>query len=413
MIRNKRVNIHLARLCVVLSLIGFTLALCQTTYAQAAKPRELRRITATPGEIISISSTLPMNKAIELLNELSRKYTDKVIIDPTDTKKPIGVDIVGLHWLDALETILRANDLGLVEGKDHYLITRPDQGAGPDQVPVERVLFDTREVSISVLFFEMNTSKLQQLGTSWNFLANDGDAVRSSAAEEKSGLFQVDISEKFDFGSLSATLKALASNQAGELLASPQITVRSGKEGRIQIGSDYSITTKDFSGNTITQFFSTGSIIAVTPQIVTVDSSTFIHLDLEVQKSNASNSELGIEVKKTSAQTSILLLNGEETLIGGLYYNEKINNREGIPILKDLPWWVFGIKYLTGYETSNTIRKELIVILKAELLPSLKERFAYRRATKGKEPRVLEQGLQNFDKRLNGYIEQIGQDKQP
>jgi len=393
----------------VLVMIPFT-----TPSAQTVKPSELRRMTAQPGEIVSISATLPMNRAIELLNELSRKYANKLIIDPLERKTPIKVDIVGMQWLDALETILRTNGLGFIEGKDHYLITGPEQGAGPAPIPVERVLFDTREVAISVLFFEMNSSKLQQLGSSWNFLSDGGDQFSASAADNKNGLFQADISEQFDFGSLTATLKAMASRQEGELLASPQITVSSGKEGRIQIGSDFSVTTKDFSGNTITQFFSTGSIIAVTPQIMTVDSNTFIHLDLEVQKSNASNSEIGIEVKKTSATTSILLLNGEETLIGGLYYNEKSTTREGIPILKDLPWWVLGIKYLTGYETENLIRKELIVILKAELLPSLKERFAYRRSAKGKEvkeAKVLEQGLQIFDKRMNGYIEQSGMGK--
>jgi type IV pilus assembly protein PilQ len=354
-----------------------------------------------------MSSTLPIDKAIEALSDLSRKYENKIIIDPEDRKSAIGVNIVNMHWFDALETILKSNNLICIGAEDHYLIKSASKEIMDEGVRNERAMFASREVMISVLFFELNTSKLEQLGTSWNFLSSGSDAFTSTAADNKLGLFQIDLNESMDLGDLTASLKAMSNNQLGEILASPQITVRSGREGKIQIGSDFSIATKDFSGNTVAQFFSTGSIITVTPQIVTVDSTTFINLDLEVQKSNANNSELGIEVKKTSAQTSILLLNGEETMIGGLYYNELSGTREGIPILKDLPWWAFGIRYLAGYQTTSKIRKELILILRAELLPSLKERVAARR-TRVKEPRILEQGLQNIEKKLDAYLDQSG-----
>ena len=54
------------------------------------------------------------------------------------------------------------------------------------------------------------------------------------------------------------------------------------------------------------------------------------------------------EIKKTNASTQVLMLNGEETILGGLFVNEEVITRNGIPFLKDLPWWVFGIRYLTG-----------------------------------------------------------------
>jgi len=348
---------------------------------------------------------LPFDKAVEALSDMSKKFKGKVIIDIEGHMTPIGVDVINTYWLDALGMIVRANNLIWVEGKDHYLIQSPGKGAQGETISSDRLMYSSREAVISVLFFELNTSQIDQLGTSWKFLANGGNSVNSFAADEKFGLFQVDLMENIDLGELTATLKALSNHQLGEMLASPQITVQSGQEGRIQIGSDFSVTTKDFAGNSVTQFFSTGSIITVTPQIVTLDSVTFIHLDLEVQKSNANDSELGIEVKKTSAETSILLLNGEETMIGGLYYNEENDTREGIPILKDLPWWVFGIRYLTGYQSTNKIRKELIVILKAELLPSLRERMIARRS-KVKDAKVLRQTIDNFQKNLDNYLEQ-------
>ena len=81
------------------------------------------------------------------------------------------------------------------------------------------------------------------------------------------------------------------------------------------------------------------------------------------------------EIKKTNASTQVLMLNGEETILGGLFVNEEVITRNGIPFLKDLPWWVFGIRYLTGSDQTVTRKKELVILLNTELLPTLKERL--------------------------------------
>ncbi len=69
------------------------------------------------------------------------------------------------------------------------------------------------------------------------------------------------------------------------------------------------------------------------------------------------------------------MLNGEETILGGLFVNEQTIVRNGIPILKDLPWWVFGIRYLTGSDQTVDKKKELVILLKTELVPTLQERL--------------------------------------
>jgi hypothetical protein len=46
---------------------------------------------------------------------------------------------------------------------------------------------------------------------------------------------------------LLAALKAFQSENLGELISSPNINVRSGETGRIQVGQDFSIKQKDFA----------------------------------------------------------------------------------------------------------------------------------------------------------------------
>lgn len=358
--------------------------------AQSRRSREFRKAYVAPDEIVSMARSLPFSQAIAIFNELSKKYLGKVIVDPEERNTPIGIDIEKMPWMDAFELILRTNNLWYEEHKDYLKIISLGNPEKEEEAQ-KKVTFSTREVAISAVFFEADASKLRQAGFSWDLFRGRGTnlGLHLTAADNQNGLFQMDINPDLDFMDLMAVFKTLESDQLGEVIASPQITVRSNKEGRIQVGSDISITVRDFAGNAITQFFSTGSIIKVTPEVIPHDSIYFIHLNLKVERSNTGSSSLGLEIKKTFAETSVLLLDGEETIIGGLYVNEEKNSREGIPFLKDLPWWFFGLRYLFGFEQKSVVKKELLILLKAELVPTLEERLEARLRHQEQEPVLI------------------------
>jgi type IV pilus assembly protein PilQ len=69
-------------------------------------------------------------------------------------------------------------------------------------------------------------------------------------------------------------------------------------------------------------------------------------------------------------------------VIGGLYINDEEIVRTGIPFLKDLPWWVFGIRYLTGSDQKIITKKEVVILLKADLLNTLEQRFSLKNQQK-------------------------------
>jgi hypothetical protein len=402
-----------AKFCVFLFLFLITTGLALSQIG--GRPRELRRAYVAPEEIVSMSKTMPFNQALQIFNDLSKKFLGKVIVDPESRTIPIGVDIDRMHWLDALELILRANKLWYEEYADYIKIvpltevTGVTAPAAPTEEEKAKVEFETREVMISAVFFEADASKLKQYGFSWDFFRGKGVnlGITMSAAEGKSGLFTVDVSPDLDFGSLVAVFKALESQQIGEVVANPRITVRSGQEGQIQVGSDVSTTVRDFAGNAITQFISTGSIIRVKPQVIRYDTIYFINLNLSIERSNAAQVAVGqIIINKSSAQTSVLLLDGEETIIGGLYVNEERTTREGVPILKDLPWWFFGLRYLFGFDVKTTVKKELIILLKAEILPTLAERLK-ERAERISERPTLREKREELLKALENYKRQL------
>lgn len=378
-------------------------------HSESRAARSLAKMKASKDEMISMTRNVSFKQALVVFDDLAKRYRGKIIVDPTGTDGAIGVDINGMYWLDALDLVLDNFGLEIEEFSDHFIIQRLKVQTINEKARTSRELYETREVSISALFFEGNSNDLSQMGSSWNLTDGTDLSIDMTTSDNKTGLIEFSTLKELDFGTLTAIFKAMASKQLGDILANPQIVVQSGSEGRIQIGSDFSVTTQDFSGNTVTQFFSTGSIIMVTPDILTVveneDTVTFIHLEVDVQRSNASSSELGIEVKKTAARTSVLLLDGEETMIGGLYVNEESHTREGVPFLKDLPWWCLGLRYVFGYASSNTIRKELIIVMRADLIPTLTERLKIKMEDR-KNTDTVKESLEQFRKRFENYYEQ-------
>lgn len=365
---------HFVLLTILLCMLGF-----QTLLAQ----RSFRTLTPSPEEIVSLSRTTTFDQAVVIFNELSKKYLGKVILDANNFAFPIGVNIKQVHWLTALETILRANGMWYEEKTDYLLISPPEEASedsGPRLTKDElyaREFYNTREVSISAVFFEADVNELRQAGIDWSYFRNDklDLSATSNPTGEVGGLLEVEINPDLDFADITAIFKTLESNAIGEVLTSPSVTVRSGEEGNIQVGSDISVTLQDFAGNAVTQFISTGSIITVKPEILRYDSVDFIALDMRIERSSGTRGEGGLEINKSKAESSVLLLDGEETVIGGLYINNNRSERAGIPFLKDLPGWFFGLRYVFGFEQTSTSKRELLILLKAELLPTIRSRF--------------------------------------
>jgi type II secretory pathway component GspD/PulD (secretin) len=177
--------------------------------------------------------------------------------------------------------------------------------------------------------------------------------------------------------SITRLFRYFESIGVGETVASPSVTVQSGEQGRIQSGTDIPVTLQDFAGNTITQYIATGIIIDVRPTLVADASDApggepveFIHLDVAVEKSSGRPSAAGITIDKNQTKTQVLLLNGEQTVIGGLFSTEESVFRKGIPVLKDIPL----IRYLFSYEQKTTVQKELLIVLQARVVEPLRAR---------------------------------------
>jgi general secretion pathway protein D len=372
--------------------------------------KEVGKYTS-PQELVSIAPTTPMDRALAAISEISKKFTGKIIVDTEHRTMPINLDIQGMQWKDALEAICRKNDIWFTEYENYIQIgsgggtesgksqpgaispTGPGSPVGNVDIVKEPANFRSREVKISTVFFEVNLTKLDEVGIDWTFMKSTSSVdINSSflgATQATATIFKTEVTPHVSFANLDFIANIFSNYNLGEVMSSPSLIVRSGQEGRIQVGQDFSIRERDFAGNLIDKFYSAGTIAKVTPQVITEQGVNFIHMNVDVERSTVTPGAISTIINKTKATTNLLLLDGEETIIGGLYNSETDVIREGVPFLKDLPWYVFGLRYLFGFNSDQLIKKELVILIKAELVPTLQERITQ----KTKEDGVFERWL--------------------
>jgi len=409
------------RLITLLLILGFTLSVqaqAEIDFAQKLKGG------TNPEELVTLSQNIPFNQAIEVLSKVSEKVSGKRIVSTVAITTPIGVELEKIHYKKALFIIVQYNNLTIEETENNIIVKKKDAGkellAEDVYAPIEE-----REVKISALLFEANVGSMRERGINWEFLFSRSGlsigsklvSIQEQAATEGSTAAQnpptFDLSSESEFemgkftGNASALLRFFETENLGEIIARPTVTVRNKIQGRTQVGSDFSIKERDFAGNLIDKFYSTGTIIEVTPYIYNEDGIDYVLLKLKVERSSAIPGELSTEIRKTQATTSVLLLDGEETAIGGLIVNEEAIERRGIPFLRDLPWWVLGIRYLTGFDSKEVAKKEIIMLIKAEILPSLKERLS-----RQKDDTILKKEIEKNDADLEKYKSNLKKENQ-
>lgn len=335
-------------------------------------------------EQVTLDRSLPMNTALDILSQYSLKFEGRTIVDTEGSSRPIGVMVNNMYWKRALEYILRSNLMKYNERDRYYeivpLVESKKQGAGEG---ADLITTSTREVEINAVFFEADYGTLREAGVDWSLMKDGRVQVNTSFAQQvSSNIFNAQLRNTYRSWDVFALLRVFESLNKGEVIANPQIKVLDGEIGKIKVGTNFFLTTRDFAGNTRFTEYESGTILTVSPTVIGAYDSLFVHLDIQAERSSVNPDPVSITKAITESNTQVLLLNGEETAIAGLFSNQVISSRRGIPLLKDLPPWFFGLRYLFGYNQQQVTKKELIIVLQASVVPTIAQRIAARAANK-------------------------------
>lgn len=201
---------------------------------------------------------------------------------------------------------------------------------------------ETRQVEITARLVDVDRTAARQLGIQWSLenLHSNSERISGSVGVKElpstaSGTVRLGVVR--GFGNLDATIAALEQQNRATLISSPRITTVNNRKAKILVGKEIPLIVLDIAGNSTTQLKKVGISLEVTPYI---NSENRITMDLKPEVSDLSSQATvqgGIVFTNTSADTRVMVNDGETAVIGGLIRTSETRFTQGVPILRSLP----------------------------------------------------------------------------
>jgi general secretion pathway protein D len=301
-------------------------------------------------------------------------------------------------------------DIGLAEGQFRFIAdettnsvivtTTPRQWA--DIEPTVRSLDKMpRQVLIEVLVAEITLNDDTRLGLDWALKEGKFNLAQQTLTSSTSGSQTITTPSGFNnLGSFTtiaglasgltaftfatdkffAMLNAFASDNRVNVVSNPHVMTSENKKAIINVSTSVPIitgqqtstvstpgTTSGTTSTTITtggvnqtvEYRDAGVILTVTPRI---GERGTVALDVKQEVNSVgpavapTNSPSFL---KREAETSVVLLNNQTLVLGGLIQDKKTINQRGVPILYKIP--VFG--YLFGFKENQLEKSELVLLI--------------------------------------------------
>ncbi|HTH93936.1 MAG TPA: type IV pilus secretin PilQ [Rhodocyclaceae bacterium] len=158
---------------------------------------------------------------------------------------------------------------------------------------------------------------------------------------------------------LQMELAAAEVDNRGKTISAPRVITQNHKPAKIENLQQTTVVTGQnlATGTTIYTTYTAPLTLDVTPSI-TPDNR--INLDLKIAKSTLTLGSLGANnLDKNTVNTSVLVDNGGTVVIGGFYRESETDNKEGVPLLSDIPY----VGWLFKTTTSERSKSELLVFI--------------------------------------------------
>lgn len=165
---------------------------------------------------------------------------------------------------------------------------------------------------------------------------------------------------------LDLRISALETSGHGKVISTPRVTTMNGSKAVISQGTEIPYQSTDDNGKTETEFKKAELSLTVTPEI-NPDGSIFLQI-LAKNDSRGADVPTGLgsapAIDTKTADTKVLVRDGETTVIGGIFVEEKRDGEDGVPYLMKIP--ILG--HLFKSTNHKEERRELLVFITPRIL---------------------------------------------
>jgi type IV pilus assembly protein PilQ len=237
-----------------------------------------------------------------------------------------------------------------------------------------------KQVMIEARIVEASSTFTQDLGVQWGIHYKDGSASFLGISKvdvglggivtppPSSGTFGVSSSggaAGFSFGRLNSNiqldlrLSAAASIGQVKVISTPKVITLNNKSAKISQGQSIPYQTVSAEG-TKTEFIEAALTLEVTPHVA---ADGTISMKIKATN-NSAGSGTPPPINKKEATTEVQVMNGETTVIGGIYQDSDTETDNGVPFLQDIP--LFG--WLFKSNSKSKTKTELLIFITPKIV---------------------------------------------
>ncbi len=305
--------------------------------------------------------------------EIERLTKEELEIQSAERKKddllPLQTKIIFVNNSNAEEMqralqnmVSQRGKLDVDKGSNSLIVNDTEPVIEKIEEMVKTLDKKTYQVDINAKLVDIDVEATRQLGIDWSMLNLHASGFSGIGSAEVSNPIPISAGTvKFgtvrSWGELNVILQMLEKTNKANIISNPRITTMDNREASILVGKEIPLIVADMAGNPITELTKIGIMLKVIPH---VNADRTITLDLHPEVSDLqseSSTASGIIISTNEADTRVVVANGATAVIGGLIKNSQTNVRQGVPILKDIPFlgWLFSTN-------SKADKKEELVI---------------------------------------------------
>jgi len=328
----------------------------------------------------------------------------------------LKADQMQKHLQAVMVSTGRRGTITVVSETNSLVITDTDEGLGQAERLITQIDKRPKQVMIEARIVEINLNNGFDIGVQWEFTTADTDIVDGRIKERYIGsnagtdgrqarTFPSDlyndpitrarnpdtrIDEDGNFGPggppngtgvslpgplgagitfgfvdnntfLNASLAALVNQSKAKILSAPKVVTINGEAAKIEAVQDIRFRTSTVSNGVVSTDFKTvsaGIILNVTPTINAEDRIT-LRITPESSFPTQESTEAGPIIRTRTAQTTVVIKDGDTLVIGGLIDDQDTKGVTKVPILGDIP--ILGVFFRSN--TSRKIRNELLIFV--------------------------------------------------
>ncbi len=322
----------------------------QVNYAEAARLQEnLENFLSLNREGAKIGSVMVDNHTNSIIVQAIRSDITKIAAVVGKLDRPTSQILIEAHIVET--TSDTARELGIQWG-GLWKGSSGDQNLwlGPGVVPSgEEFLFTDRNDPTPGVPIEF----LPPVGNMFNF-----PATLEGAGMTLGFLFQ-------DIGNLVLSMQLQALEEKGRLniLSSPSITTLENQAALIESGSKVPIQTVE-DGEVNIEYVDAVLKLEVTPHVINNETLKLKILtnqdEVDFTRTVAGNPT----ILTKRAETTVVVFNGQTTVIGGLSKETATKSESGVPFLKDIP----GLGWLFGSKSKSKDMQEVLIFITPHVL---------------------------------------------